>query len=198
MTAPLVFSHGAAAVVFGGVTLAWVVFEGVMNVRQRLRVGGGLTLRDPTAVVLVAGIGGSVAAAELIGRKGGVLWPGGRLWPAVAGIVLMVAGIGLRAWSIATLGRFFQYQIRVQPGHRVVTTGPYRYVRHPSYTGMALVLAGLALACGDVWSLAAMAVLGGSGLAIRIRAEERQLGQALGSEYTAFAATHKRLIPGVL
>lgn len=85
------------------------------------------------------------------------------------------AGIGLRAWSIATLGRFFQYWIKIQPGHRVVTGGPYRYVRHPSYTPIALVLLGLALACDDVWSLVAVAVLGGTGLAVRIHVEERQL-----------------------
>ena len=38
----------------------------------------------------------------------------------------MTAGIGLRVWSIVTLGRFFQYQIKVQPGHQVVTSGPCR------------------------------------------------------------------------
>jgi protein-S-isoprenylcysteine O-methyltransferase Ste14 len=115
----------------------------------------------------------------------------------VAGLVLIVAGIGLRAWSIATLGRFFQYQIKVQPGHRVVTGGPYRYVRHPSYTGIALVLTGIALACDDVLSLVAVAILGGVGLAVRIRAEERQLTQALGTDYERFAAERKRLVPGV-
>ena len=109
----------------------------------------------------------------------------------------MAAGIGLRAWSIVTLGRFFQYRIKVQPGHRVVTGGPYRYVRHPSYTGIAMVLAGIALASGDVWSLLAVTALGGAGLAVRIRAEERQLTQALGAEYERFAAGRKRLVPGV-
>ena len=130
-------------------------------------------------------------------RRGRLLWPGGLVWPVVAGLVLMAAGIGLRAWSIVTLGRFFQYQIKVQPGHQVVTGGPYRYVRHPSYTGIAMVLAGIALASGDVWSLLAVAVLGGAGLAVRIRAEERQLTQALGGEYERFAAGRKRLVPGV-
>jgi protein-S-isoprenylcysteine O-methyltransferase Ste14 len=197
VTQPLVFSHGAAAGVFGGVSLAWLVFEAAMNIRQRLRVGGGLTLRDPTALVLIACLGASIVAAELLGRDGGVLWPGGRLWPVIAGIALIVAGVGLRAWSIATLGRFFQYQIEIQAGHQVVTTGPYRYVRHPSYTGIALVLAGFALASGDVLSLVAVAVLGGLGLAVRIRAEERQLTEALGADYERFAAQRKRLIPGV-
>jgi len=85
----------------------------------------------------------------------------------------------------------------VQPGHQVVTKGPYRYVRHPSYTGIALVLAGIALACDDVWALLVVAVLGGLGLYVRIRAEERQLTQALGDEYEHFAAGRKRLVPGV-
>ena len=65
----------------------------------------------------------------------------------------------------------------------MVTGGPYRYVRHPSYTGIALVLTGLALACDDVWSLVAVTILGGTGLAVRIHAEERQLTESLGTEY---------------
>ena len=79
----------------------------------------------------------------------------------------------------------------------MVASGPYRFVRHPSYTGIAMVLAGIALASGDVWSLLAVAVLGGDGLAVRIRAEERQLTQALGAEYERFAAGRKRLVPGL-
>lgn len=59
------------------------------------------------------------------------------------------------------------------------------------------MLAGIALACDDVWGLLAVAVLGGIGLAVRIRAEERQLTQALGAEYERFAAGRKRLVPWV-
>jgi protein-S-isoprenylcysteine O-methyltransferase Ste14 len=140
---------------------------------------------------------GSVVAAMFLGRYGPLPWPGGRVWPVAAGFALIVAGIALRAWSIATLGRFFQYQIEILPGHRVVTGGPYRYVRHPSYTGIALTLAGFALVSGDVLSLVAALALGGAGLAVRIHAEERQLTDALGAEYERFAAEHKRLVPGV-
>ena len=196
MGEPLIFRAGAASTVFNVVVAAWVVFELVMNVRQRRRAGGPAA-RDPTVVVLFACIVGAIVAAEQLGRHGLLRWPGGLVWPVAAGIVLIVAGIGLRAWSIATLGRFFQYQIKVQPGHRVVTAGPYRYVRHPSYSGIALVLIGIALACDDVLSLVAVVILGGVGLAVRIRAEERQLTQALGDEYQRFAAERKRLVPGV-
>jgi protein-S-isoprenylcysteine O-methyltransferase Ste14 len=168
----------------------------LMRVRQRLRSQGPASV-DRSAFILVPCLAGCVVLAEVLGRRGGLPWPGGLVWPVVAGLVLIAAGIGLRAWSIATLGRFFQYWIKIQPGHRVVTGGPYRYVRHPSYTGIALVLTGVALACDDVWSLVAVAVLGGTGLAVRIHAEERQLTESLGSEYADFAAGRKRLIPGV-
>ena len=97
-----------------------------------------------------------------------------------------------------TLGRFFQYRIEVQPDHHVVTGGPYRYVRHPSYTGVALVVLGIALAAGAVLSLVVTFVLSSVGLIVRIRAEERQLTDALGVQYQRFAAKRKRLIPGLL
>jgi protein-S-isoprenylcysteine O-methyltransferase Ste14 len=80
----------------------------------------------------------------------------------------------------------------------VVTTGPYRYVRHPSYTGLLLILMGIAVATGDVLSLVVAAVLAAVGLTVRIRAEERQLTDALGDEYREFAAQRKLLVPGVV
>jgi protein-S-isoprenylcysteine O-methyltransferase Ste14 len=193
---PLVFQHGTAAVTFSATLLLWLVFEFVMRVRQHQQATGPAAY-DPSAVILLPCIVLSIIAAEVLGRRGGLPWPGGPVWPVVAGITLIVAGIGLRAWSILTLGRFFQYWIKVQPGHTVVTSGPYRYVRHPSYTGIALILIGVALASDDVWSLVAVAILGGIGLAVRIRAEEQQLSQSLGEEYTQFAASRKRLVPGV-
>ena len=196
MTAPLVFTAGPAQDALIGVSAAWWLFEAVMNVRQWLRAGRSLT-RDPTYVLMYVSVAASVIAATLLGRRGGLLWPGGRIWPVVAGLTMIVACVAIRAWSIITLGRFFQYSIRIQSGHTVVTTGPYRFVRHPSYTGLALGVAGYGLACGDVWSLLAAAGLAGAGLTVRIRVEERQLRDSLGADYDDFAAHRKRLIPGV-
>jgi protein-S-isoprenylcysteine O-methyltransferase Ste14 len=193
---PLVFQHGAAETAFTVAVVVWAAFEFVMRVRQRFLSRGPGTV-DRSAFILLPAMAGCVALAEVLGRGGGLPWPGGLVWPFAAGMVLIVAGLGLRAWSIFTLGRFFQYFIKVQPGHRVVTGGPYRFVRHPSYTGIALVLLGIALACDDVWGLLAVAVLAGLGLAVRIRAEERQLRDSLGEEYERFAAGRKRLVPGV-
>jgi protein-S-isoprenylcysteine O-methyltransferase Ste14 len=198
VTQPLVFTAGPAQDALIGVSAAWWLFEAVMNARQWLRAGRGFALtRDPTYVLVYVTVAAAVIAAQVLGRRGGLLWPGGRTWPVVTGLTLIVVCVAIRAWSIITLGRFFQYSIRIQSGHTVVTTGPYRFVRHPSYTGLSLGVAGYALACGDVWSLIAAAALAGAGLSVRIRVEERQLRESLGADYTTFAAHHKRLIPGV-
>jgi len=193
---PLIFRQGPAGQAFTAAVAVWLVFEFVMRIRQR-RQANGPASADPTYLVLAFCLIAAVVAAEVLGRHGRLPWPGGLVWPVVVGVGLIASGIVLRAWSIATLGRFFQYQIDIQPGHRVVTGGPYRHLRHPAYSAVALVLAGIALACDDVWSLVAVAALGGTGLAVRIRAEERQLTQALGAEYERFAADRKRLVPGV-
>jgi protein-S-isoprenylcysteine O-methyltransferase Ste14 len=193
---PLVFTSGAAQDALIAVSGGWWVFEAVMNVRQWVRARQRPS-RDPTYVLMYLSIAASVIAAQILGRRGDLLWPGGLIWPVVVGLTLIVACVAIRAWSIITLGHLFQYSIRIQSGHTVVTTGPYRFVRHPSYTGLVLGVAGYALACGDVWCLIAAAVLAGAGLAVRIRVEERQLRDALGADYDEFAAHHKRLIPGI-
>ena len=197
MTKPLVFQHGAGSTAFETVVIALLVFETLMGLRQRLLVGGWPG-RDPSALVLAICFGASVFATVRLGLGDRLPWPGGELWPAVAGITLIVLGIALRAWSIVTLGRFFQYRIQVQADHRVVSDGPYRYVRHPSYTGVALALIGFAIASGDVLSLPVVLALGGVGLAVRIRAEEQQLLGALGEQYERYAAPRKRLVPGLI
>jgi protein-S-isoprenylcysteine O-methyltransferase Ste14 len=193
---PLVFQNDAATIVFSIAIAVWVLFEYLMRMRQRSLLRGRAA-RDPSGVILAACLTASVVASIQLGQHGPLLWPGGRLWPLVVGLVLLAAGVGLRAWSIAVLGRFFQYRIEVQPEHQVVTGGPYRHVRHPSYTGVALVVIGISLAAGDVVGLAAALLLSAAGLAVRIRAEERQLIDALGPEYEEFAAHRKRLVPGL-
>jgi protein-S-isoprenylcysteine O-methyltransferase Ste14 len=196
MTEPLVFQPGAAATVFDASLASWLAFELIMSVRQRRRLGGR-PARDPSGLVLSACFAGAILLALRLGRHGPLMWPGGLVWPPIAGLLLILGGISLRAWSIATLGRFFQYRIEVQTEHRVVAEGPYRYVRHPSYSGIAFGLVGVALASGDVLGLVAVAALGALGLTVRIRAEERQLTQALGAEYESYAASRKRLVPGI-
>jgi protein-S-isoprenylcysteine O-methyltransferase Ste14 len=94
-----------------------------------------------------------------------------------------------------TLGRYFTFNVMTSPTQRVVTTGPYCLLRHPSYTALLLILGGIGLAYGNWLSVAALFGIPLIGLAYRIRVEEAALSRALGEEYTEFARTRKRLIP---
>ena len=73
--------------------------------------------------------------------------PCGRMF-ASAGVVLFVAGLILRWWAIITLGRFFTVDVTIEKDHELVERGPFRIVRHPSYTGVLLAFVGLALSLG--------------------------------------------------
>jgi protein-S-isoprenylcysteine O-methyltransferase Ste14 len=117
--------------------------------------------------------------------------------PVIAGEALFVAGLTLRLWAVVTLGRFFKVMVSIQEHHTVIRSGPYRVLRHPSYTGLLLLLAGLGLALGTWLGLLAIIVLPAVGLLVRIRVEESALLGALGEEYATYAAETRRLIPGV-
>src|SRR5215471_16127170 len=70
--------------------------------------------------------------------------PHGRIF-AIASVVLFVAGLILRWWAIITLGRFFTVDVTIEKDHELVERGPFRIVRHPSYSGLLLAFVGLAL-----------------------------------------------------
>jgi protein-S-isoprenylcysteine O-methyltransferase Ste14 len=111
------------------------------------------------------------------------------------GLLLFWGGISLRLWSIRTLGRYFTVTVQTSSDQPVITDGPYRVIRHPSYAGLLLVFVAGGLFIGNWWSLVALSVAMTGGLVFRIRVEERALLQSLGDGYRDYAATHKRLVP---
>ena len=111
------------------------------------------------------------------------------------GLALMVGGIAVRQWAVLTLGRFFTVVVRVTEDQAVIDRGPYRWVRHPSYTGLLLTLVGLGIALGSWLSLLALATLPTIGLVIRIRVEEDALLTTIGERYREYAENRPRLIP---
>ena len=115
----------------------------------------------------------------------------------VAGLIVMWSGLAIRVWAIAALGRAFRTTVEVDPGQTVVSTGPYRWVRHPSYSGLLLIVTGFGLASGNWLTLIACVVLPLSALLRRINVEEAELTRVLGDRYRAYEAQTKRLVPGV-
>jgi protein-S-isoprenylcysteine O-methyltransferase Ste14 len=173
--------------------LTWVVLERVQDIRHR---GGGKRQDRGSYLLLVLCI---LAAGVIALLSTTVPWfrIGGEPIPFILGVVLAWGGIVLRAASFRALGRYFTFHVETRPDQPVISTGPYRVLRHPSYTGLWLTIVGLALMCGTWIALAAALLLPAVGLAVRIRVEERALKAELGEAYLAFAATRKRLIPFV-
>ena len=194
--APLASTDHAARILLEVTAIGFAVSE--VSIRLRSARGQeGERVDRGSIVAVVAGIAGGVLVAVWSATAApGTTIPGG--WtPFVVGLVLMWLGIALREWAVWTLGRFFTVVVRVAAEQTVVDRGPYRWVRHPSYTGLLLTLLGLGLALGSWLSVLALVALPTAGLVVRIRVEEQALLAALGEPYRAYAAHRRRLVPGL-
>jgi protein-S-isoprenylcysteine O-methyltransferase len=113
------------------------------------------------------------------------------------GTAAFVAGLAIRWYAIIHLGRFFTVNVAIAHDHRLIEEGPYRYVRHPAYSGGLLAFLGLGLCIGNWVSIAVMAVPIFSVFLWRIHVEEAALLSGLGGQYRNYMDRTKRLIPGV-
>lgn len=171
------------------------VAESLLLVRRR---DGANTVDRGTKWIVAVAARVAIFGALLIPALAPRLRAGANDWPTFGlGLALVLAGAALRDWAIVTLGLFFRREVTIAPGQRLVRHGPYRLLRHPSYTGLILVCAGYGLAFGS-WVGAAAAVLAMAlGLLPRIRVEERALAGEFGAEYADYARSTARLIPGL-
>ncbi len=113
----------------------------------------------------------------------------------VIGLILFVLGLIVRWIAIIYLGRFFTVNVAIAEDHQLITTGPYRYVRHPSYTGTLLIFLGFGLCMQNVFSLAAMFLPISAAFLWRMHVEEQALREAFGDRYLLYAARTRQLIP---
>ena len=145
-------------------------------------------------VITVLSLIGGVAAA--IAVPSAVL-PWDALVSVVLGSALVVFGLTVRQWAATVLGDYFTRSVVIRDRQRIVTAGPYRFVRHPAYAGILVSMVGLALTLGS-WLSVALVVTGYFLANVpRIRAEEAALEANLDQQYREYALSRKRLIPGV-
>src|SRR5215472_16762895 len=140
--------------------IAWVAVEFTLLLRDGIR-GKGSTARDKgTRNTLVVGWGAAAFAATIVAGK---LSAGSHLhfgrWHLIAGVAVMWTGLAIRIWSVLTLGASFRTTVEVDADQRLVETGPYRFVRHPSYTGILLLAIGYGLVLSSWLSLAILLIV---------------------------------------
>jgi protein-S-isoprenylcysteine O-methyltransferase len=113
-------------------------------------------------------------------------------------LALLLFGLGIRWTAILTLGRFFTVDVAIRSDHAIVQHGLYRYVRHPSYTGLLIAFLGLGMVSANWLSIVVLLVPITLGVLHRVAVEERALLESLGSSYADYCVRTKRFVPGLL
>lgn len=118
-------------------------------------------------------------------------------WLRPTALALLVVGLTVRIAAIYTLGRSFTANVSIRETQKLHQSGLFRYMRHPSYTGMVLIFLALGLRMQNWLSLIIVFVPPVAALMYRIHVEEVALTGAFGAQYVAYSQRTKRLIPGI-
>jgi len=109
------------------------------------------------------------------------------------GFSIFLLGVCYRLWAIRTLGQFYSHRVRILSQHRIVSSGPYRFTRHPAYAGMIILSAGVTIYFLNWVTLCIFVFALVPAIVLRIGIEERVLFGIEG--YPEFAKRRKRLFP---
>lgn len=182
---------------FTGLWLVWGAY-------WLISAGGGKAVARKESVASRLGhlvplfFAGYLLAADRL--PGGFLC--GRAWPATAasrwtGLALLSLGLAFSVWARLSIGRNWSATVTVKEDHELVRTGPYRFVRHPIYTGLLLGFIGTAVALAE-WRGVLAVTLVFIALWRKLRLEERWMGETFGDRYTAYKHEVRALVPFLL
>jgi protein-S-isoprenylcysteine O-methyltransferase Ste14 len=169
----------------------------------RVRGSGSLFYSERETLLLAAVIRG-LSVASVAGVCAYLIDPGAMAWSnlslpgwlRLSGIVIGGAGVGLLQWVFATLGNNFSMSLVIKQDHSLVTSGPYRWARHPMYTGFTMVFTGLSLLSASWFVAGTAAIAFGAAMIIRTPQEERMLLEKFGDQYRAYMRRTGRFLPG--
>ncbi len=186
--------------VFVVVMICWFVFAGVFLLRKKPPSPPDRK-REP----------GSLFGVALQGMSYGLVWGlrratftpivfGSEPISILAGWLAICAAVGsvwLITMAVKTLGKEWSLTARLVEGHKLATSGPYAFVRHPIYTGMLGMLVATGLAISHWAALLAALVIFFIGTTIRVRSEEKLLREAFGEQFENYARSVRAIVPGL-
>ena len=176
--------------------LIWIIIEGGLILRDRFNAKGTTRIDRMTRLFNTISIVIAIDSPVL-----SILFPMLRFGSAesliiiLTGTLLICLGFFLRYWSIIILGRYFRTTVEIEKGQKVIQKGPYRFIRHPSYSGIILFFIGYGLVSQNWLSLAFSVVLPAAALLFRINVEEKAFVKEVGTEYKKYQSRTKKLIP---
>ena len=116
----------------------------------------------------------------------------------IVGVLMVFLGSVIRRYCWRTLGQYFTGDVKAKTDQPVIRSGPYRFVRHPSYTAAMIMFTGIGLALGNWVSLVLITIATIAAYSYRVAVEERALLGAIGDPYRAYMKERKRFIPYVV
>jgi protein-S-isoprenylcysteine O-methyltransferase Ste14 len=119
------------------------------------------------------------------------------VWLQIAGLVLVVVAVALLIWARTHIREQYSGHVEVQNDHHLVTSGPYRFIRHPSYCGLLLISLGVVIGYSSLIGLAGFLFLLLPGLVYRMRVEEKLLLAQFGTTYQEYVSHTHKLLPGI-
>jgi protein-S-isoprenylcysteine O-methyltransferase Ste14 len=175
----------------------WLATELYVLLKTRTRrSAGGVQDRGSLVVLWVV-----IFSSIFIGSWAGAVYrPGvihGHAWLRELCLGLLAVGLAIRWTAIYTLGKSFSANVAIHATQRLHTAGLFRYMRHPSYTGMVLIFLALGTATRNWLGIVLIVVPPVLALLYRIHVEEDALTGAFGTQYVEYSRTTKRLIPGI-
>jgi protein-S-isoprenylcysteine O-methyltransferase Ste14 len=176
---------------------AWIATEVLLQlVTPTLRKRGKVRDRGSLIVLLIV-IFASFWVGISYGETHARNMLGGADWLRIVAVVLLAAGLVVRWTAVLTLGSSFSTNVAIHATQTLRTNGLFRWVRHPSYTGMLIIFTAVGIYERNWLSLAVLLIFPTAALLYRIHVEERALTQAFGSEYVEYSRVTRRLIPGI-
>jgi protein-S-isoprenylcysteine O-methyltransferase Ste14 len=195
---PLIYTNAGAAGIFLAACLIWNVPEMIGAIKQPVKAS------RKEALVQDHGSMGILIGLEWVGIAlnfllGGLFMAAAIPWHRTAlfllGVTLILLGVALRWYAIWTLGSYFTRHVAVSADQKVMQNGPYRYIRHPAYSGTFLTMLGVGLAMTNWASLVALLMCVLLGHMYRVRVEEKALIQTIGQPYVEYMHRTRRFIP---
>ena len=176
---------------------AWILTEVLVLVVTRTRRGGG-DVQDRGSLIVLWVV---IFSSMFVGSSAGAMYRPTAFqaghWLRYACLGLLAVGLAIRWTAIYTLGKAFSANVAIHSTQKLNVSGLFRWMRHPSYTGMMLIFLAMGLNTRNWLGLGIIVLLPAAALLYRIHVEEAALTGAFGTEYVEYSARTKRLIPGI-
>jgi protein-S-isoprenylcysteine O-methyltransferase Ste14 len=196
MIGSLAFPSAIYTVILSASFWCWILFEIWVFLRERGTARDSSRDRGSAALVIIVLAAGITLGLNLPHTAPQLNIRNGFAGFFALGIVLVFIGILFRFWSIQTLGKFFRTRVMIQADHKLITTGPYKYLRNPSYTAILIILIGFGFGIGNWASVLVFFAAGVIAYASRIAlVEERALAEQFGQEFQDYKKHTWALIP---